>query len=133
VRSGDEERRDDVPRAHGSDEPVYMIGVAARLVDCHPQTLRMYERLGLVMPRRTGTNVRLYSESDIHKLRQIQRLTQDLGVNLAGVGVILDLLERMAAMRDEMRDQLGRIRQEADREIRQLRDKLHEPGSDEAE
>ena len=70
--------------AHNNDEPVYYISVAARLVQCHPQTLRTYERLGLVNPRRTRSNVRLYSQRDIERLGQIQRLTQELGVNLAG-------------------------------------------------
>jgi MerR family transcriptional regulator/heat shock protein HspR len=74
-------------------EPVYVISIAARMVDMHPQTLRLYERLGLLKPARQGLN-RLYSEYDIERLRQIQRLTQDLGVNLAGVEVILKLLER---------------------------------------
>lgn len=84
-----------------SDTPLYTISIAARLVridrpgePIHPQTLRMYERLGLVAPRRIGKN-RLYSERDIERLRQIQRLTQDMGVNLAGVEIILGLLERI--------------------------------------
>ncbi|HOP80831.1 MAG TPA: MerR family transcriptional regulator, partial [Armatimonadota bacterium] len=64
------------------DEPVYMIGVAAKLCEVHPQTLRMYERLGLIRPRRAGTKNRLYSQADIERLQQIQRLTQEMGVNL---------------------------------------------------
>ena len=67
----------------------------------HPQTLRMYERVGLVTPKRVGKN-RLYSERDIERLRQIQRLTQDLGVNLAGVEVILGLLERIDLLQSEI-------------------------------
>ncbi len=78
-----------------NDEPVYFISVAARLVQCHPQTLRTYERLGLVLPQRSGSNVRLYSERDVERLRQIQRLTQDMGVNLAGVDVVLKLLDQI--------------------------------------
>ncbi|MBD3173966.1 MAG: MerR family transcriptional regulator [Armatimonadia bacterium] len=111
-----------------SDEPVYMIGVAARLVDCHPQTLRMYERLGLVSPTRTDTNLRLYSDTDIAKLQQIQRLTQELGVNLAGVGVILDLLEKLQDMREEMEQEVERVQCDATDEIRRLRSRLREAG-----
>lgn len=84
------------------NEPVYMISVAARLCDLHPQTLRLYERLGLVRPYRVGRKNRMYSEADVERLRQIQRLTQDLGVNLAGVEIILDLLEKMQKMQDRM-------------------------------
>jgi MerR family transcriptional regulator/heat shock protein HspR len=84
------------------DEPVYMIGVAARMVSCHPQTLRMYEREGLVAPYRSATNLRLYSDSDIERLRMIKRLTQQLGVNLAGVEVILDLLNKVEKQQQEI-------------------------------
>lgn len=92
-----------------SDEPVYTISIAARLVrrekgdepPLHPQTLRMYEREGLVRPRRIGKN-RLYSEADVERLRRIQNLTQQMGVNLAGVAIILDLLERLDALQQEV-------------------------------
>lgn len=84
------------------DEPVYMISVAARMVSCHPQTLRMYEREGLVSPRRSKRNLRLYSDTDIERLRMIKRLTQDLGVNLAGVEVILELLDRVEQQQQEI-------------------------------
>lgn len=84
------------------DEPVYFISVAARLVQCHPQTLRTYERLGLVQPRRSGSNVRLYSERDVDRLRQIQRLTQEMGVNLAGVDVVLKLLDQIEQLHKEV-------------------------------
>ncbi len=85
-----------------SDEPVYLIGVAARMCGLHPQTLRLYERLGLIQPHRVGNSKRLYSEADIARLRRIQHLTQHLGVNLAGVEVILRLLDRMERMNQEM-------------------------------
>lgn len=95
-------------RTNGGDEPLYTISIAARLVrpdkptePIHPQTLRMYERLGLVTPQRVGKN-RLYSNRDIERLRQIQRFTQEMGVNLAGVEVILGLLERIEEMQREM-------------------------------
>jgi MerR family transcriptional regulator/heat shock protein HspR len=85
-----------------SDEPVYLISVAARMCGLHPQTLRMYERLGLVQPHRVGNSKRLYSEADIARLRRIQRLTQQMGVNLAGVEIILRLLDRIEQMNREM-------------------------------
>jgi MerR family transcriptional regulator, heat shock protein HspR len=88
-------------------DPVYVISIAARMVEMHPQTLRLYERLGLLKPARQGLN-RLYSDYDIARLRQIQRLTQDLGVNLAGVEVILNLLEKI----EELQDELERVRQQ---------------------
>lgn len=86
--------------------PVFMIGVASDLCGVHPQTLRQYERLGLVVPARAGAKNRLYSEEDIARVRQIQRLTQELGVNLAGVEVILRLLDEMDEMRDEFDRQM---------------------------
>lgn len=93
------------------DEPVYAISIAARLVEMHPQTLRLYERLGLITPKRVDRN-RLYSEADIEKLQRIQRLTRDMGVNLAGVEVILKLLEQMDQMRAEMEAEMERMMQE---------------------
>ncbi len=94
------------------DEPVYVISVAAKLCDMHPQTLRLYERLGLIKPRRTEHRNRLYSDQDIARLRQIQRLTRDLGVNLAGVEVILNLLDQMEKMRQEMQAEIDRLKAE---------------------
>lgn len=107
-------------RRMNDNEPVYMIGVAARLCDLHPQTLRMYERMGLVRPARIGAKNRLYSDSDIERLRQIQRLTHELGVNLAGVEVILDLLEKMQRMQEQMELEIERIRREMEEQLRQL-------------
>jgi MerR family transcriptional regulator/heat shock protein HspR len=95
------------------DEPLYVISIAARIVGMHAQTLRQYERVGLVEPKRTRGNIRLYSRADVARLRQVQRLINDLGVNLAGVEVILRMGERMQAMEREMetlRAQLGRAR-----------------------
>lgn len=86
------------------NEPVYMIGIAAQLTGLHPQTVRLYERIGLVRPRRVSNKNRLYCEADIQRLLQIRRFTQEMGVNLAGVEVILDLLERMEKMQIEMDD-----------------------------
>jgi MerR family transcriptional regulator/heat shock protein HspR len=84
------------------DEPRFFIGEAARLVDLHPQTLRHYEDLGLVVPKRTPGNIRLYSPHDIERLRKIARLTQELGVNLAGVRIILRLTEQVEELRTEL-------------------------------
>ncbi|MDI6827343.1 MAG: MerR family transcriptional regulator [Armatimonadota bacterium] len=102
------------------DEPVYMIGVAAKLCEMHPQTLRMYERIGLIKPKRVGRKNRMYSDRDIERLRQIQRLTHDLGVNLAGVEVIFRLLEQMENMRKTMEEEVNRIREEMERRIMEL-------------
>jgi MerR family transcriptional regulator/heat shock protein HspR len=102
------------------DEPLYMIGVAAKLCDLHPQTLRMYERLGLVRPARGPNKNRMYSQADIERLRQIQRLTQELGVNLAGVEVILNLLDKMEKMRQEMEAEIQRMRRLVEEQARRL-------------
>ncbi|MBI3942373.1 MAG: MerR family transcriptional regulator [Chloroflexi bacterium] len=85
-----------------SDEPRYVISVAARLVDVHPQTLRNYERLGLVNPARSEGNLRLYSERDLQRLRQIVHLTGDLGINLAGVELILQLESQLDKLRQDL-------------------------------
>lgn len=102
------------------DEPLYMIGVAAKLCDLHPQTLRMYERLGLIRPARGANRNRMYSQADIERLRQIQRLTQELGVNLAGVEVILNLLDKMEKMRQEMEAEIQRMRRLVEEQTRRL-------------
>jgi len=95
-------------------QPVYMIGVAAQLCGIHPQTLRQYEKLGLVIPARVGAKNRLYSEVDISRVKQIQRLTQDLGVNLAGVDIILKLLDDMDDMRSEFEQQFVEFARDAE-------------------
>jgi MerR family transcriptional regulator/heat shock protein HspR len=97
-----------------------MIGVAAQLCGVHPQTLRQYERLGLVAPSRVGSKNRLYSEVDIRRVRRIQRLTQEMGVNLAGVELILRLLDDMEEMRRDMESQVGAYIEEAERRIAQI-------------
>jgi MerR family transcriptional regulator/heat shock protein HspR len=80
------------------DEPCYTIGVVARMVDLHPQTLRNYEDLGLVVPQRSDGNIRLYSPSEVERLHKISRLTQELGVNLAGVEVILHMADQIETL-----------------------------------
>lgn len=99
------------------DQPLYMIGVAAQLAGVHPQTLRQYERLGLVSPSRVGGKNRLYSHSDINKVRRIQHLTQQMGVNLAGAEVILRLLEEMDEMARDFEKQFMSYVEEAERRI----------------
>ena len=84
-------------------EPVFAISVAARMVGLHAQTLRSYERMGLVAPERSQGNKRLYSPRNIEQLRQIRSLMEDLGVNLAGVEVVLRMRERMARMEEVLR------------------------------
>jgi MerR family transcriptional regulator, heat shock protein HspR len=102
------------------NQPVYMIGVAAQLCSVHPQTLRQYERLGLVVPARVGAKNRLYSENDIRRVRRIQHLTQDMGVNLAGVELILRLLDDMEEIRTDMERQIAEYVQDAEQRIQQL-------------
>ncbi len=85
-----------------NEEPCYVISVAARMVGLHAQSLRHYERVGLVQPSRSNGRQRLYSQSDVNRLRHIQRLIQDLGLNLAGVEVIIRMSERIRQMEDEM-------------------------------
>jgi MerR family transcriptional regulator, heat shock protein HspR len=95
------------------DRPRYMISIAAELVGMHPQTLRVYETKGLVRPRRTPGNTRLYSEADLERLRLIQRLTGELGLNLAGVETVLRL-----------EDELGRLRARLERLEREAREEI---------
>ena len=80
----------------GHDEPVFIISVAARMLGVQTQTLRYYERLGLIEPARTGGNQRVFSRADIERVRRIRGFMDDLGVNLAGVEVILRLLDRLS-------------------------------------
>lgn len=109
------------------DEPCYIISVAAKLVGMHPQTLRYYERLNLVKPARSEGKIRLYSLRDVQRLQQIHRYVSDLGVNLAGVEVILRLTERMA----EMERQAEAMQRMLVAENRRLRQALGEAAEDE--
>ncbi|MGQ9753328.1 MAG: heat shock protein transcriptional repressor HspR, partial [Thermaceae bacterium] len=92
------------------DRPVYVISVAAELVEMHPQTLRLYERKGLIKPRRSGGKTRLYSERDIERLREIRRLTQELGVNLAGVEEIMRLRSELEALQARFEAEVARLK-----------------------
>ncbi|MBE2983790.1 helix-turn-helix transcriptional regulator [Campylobacter sp. RM9344] len=92
------------------DEPLFLISVVAKVLSIHPQTLRQYEREGLIEPSRTDGRMRLYSQRDVDKVKMILRLTRDLGVNLAGVDVILQLKEKM----DEFETTIDQLRDELD-------------------
>lgn len=93
---------------HQYDEPLYLISIVAKILDIHPQTLRQYERENLVLPSRSNGRIRLYSQRDIDKIKLILRLTRDLGVNLAGVDIILRLKENV----DEMEQDIISLRRE---------------------
>jgi len=97
---------------HSYDEPVYLISVVATMLEIHPQTLRQYEREGLVEPSRTQGRMRLYSQRDIDRMKLILRLTRQLGVNLAGVDIVLQLKEQIDEMQseiDQLRDELSKV------------------------
>ena len=98
------------------DRPRYMISVAAELVGMHPQTLRLYETRGLVRPGRTPGGTRLYSDADIERLRLIQRLTTELGLNLAGVEAVLRLEDEMK----RLRGRIDRLERETREEVREV-------------
>ncbi len=99
------------------DKPLYVISVAAELVDMHPQTLRLYERKGLIEPSRSAGKTRLYSQRNIDQLREIRRLTQELGVNLAGVEEIIRLRARLDQLQNSMEGRITNLQS-------QLRDHL---------
>ncbi len=101
-----------------------MISVVSEMLGIHPQTLRLYEREGFIKPKRTEGNTRLYSEEDVEKLEMILRLTRELGVNLAGVEVILSMREKMEQMHREMDETIRQLREELAREIRR-REEIH--------
>jgi MerR family transcriptional regulator/heat shock protein HspR len=103
------------------DRPRYMISVAAELVGMHPQTLRIYENRGLIRPGRTPGGTRLYSEHDLDRLRLIQRLTTELGLNLAGVAQVIALEDELAQMRARFERLEAEMRQAIDQVHRQYR------------
>ena len=110
MQSGRRKRKTRSAAAHGetkSGATFYQISVVAEMVETHPQTLRAYERAGLVEPQRSGNNVRLYSEDDVARVRRIQHLTQELGVNLAGVEVVFKLLGEMEKLRAQIESEDG--------------------------
>lgn len=106
--------------AHDDDAPVYVISIAAQLAGMHPQTLRSYDRLGLVTPGRTPGRGRRYSARDVAMLREVQRLSQEEGVNLEGIRQILRLGQQVAELQAQVRqltEELARVKAEADRRV----------------
>jgi MerR family transcriptional regulator, heat shock protein HspR len=106
------------------DRPRYMISIAAELVGMHPQTLRIYEQKGLVRPKRTAGNTRLYSDADVERLRLIQQLTTEVGLNLAGVERVLHLQDelsrmhrRLERMEQQMRDAIEQVHRSYRRDV----------------
>ena len=115
-----------------TDRPIYMISVAAELVGVHPQTLRQYEDKGLVRPKRTPGGTRLYSEADVERLRIIQRLTTEVGLNLAGVELVLRLEDELRKahvqidrLQQQLRDDIARVHREYRRDLVLYRGERH--------
>ena len=107
-----------------SDRGVFMISVAAELADMHPQTLRMYEQRGLIAPKRSPKGTRLYSQEDVDRLRRIQEMTAELGMNLAGVERVFELeeqLTRMSRRMEALEAEAERLREEMARELDRVR------------
>jgi MerR family transcriptional regulator, heat shock protein HspR len=115
--AGDGRRRGGAP---GRTRGVYMISVAAELAGMHPQTLRIYEARGLIEPKRSAGNTRLYSQEDVELLRRIQELTSELGMNLAGVERVFELEKEL----EQMRSRMDAVRREAERAERELREEI---------
>ena len=108
------------------DEPVYLISIVSKLLDVHPQTLRLYEREGFVSPKRANKQ-RIYSETDIEKLTLILQLTRELGVNRAGVDIILRMRHRMEVLQQEMEEMMNCLEDEIRKDFRdKLRKALRE-------
>ena len=122
-RTRTSKRRSD--REHiGQERGVFMISVAAELAEMHPQTLRLYEARGLITPKRSPKNTRLYSRADVELLRRIQRMTSEEGLNLAGVETVLGLEQRLERMRSEMarmRKRAAEIESKMTEELERLR------------
>ena len=106
------------------DKPLYVISVAAELVDMHPQTLRLYERKGLIEPSRSAGKTRLYSQRNIEQLREIRRLTQELGVNLAGVEEIIKLRDKLDQLQSNMERRIGQLQGQLEDRIGGIRGAL---------
>ena len=99
------------------EQRLFMISVVSEMLGIHPQTLRLYEREGFIKPKRSVGNTRLYSEEDVEKLEMVLRLTRELGVNLAGVEVILSMREKMEQMQHEMESTIQQLRAELAHEM----------------
>src|ERR671925_1981690 len=114
------QRRAEVEQQIDQERGVFMISVAAELAEMHPQTLRMYEARGLITPKRSPKNTRLYSQRDVELLRRIQRMTTEEGLNLAGVETVLEMERRVERMRSEV----ARMRRRAEEMERRMLDSL---------
>ena len=120
-------RRQDRGERMDQERGVFMISVAAELAEMHPQTLRMYEARGLITPKRSPKNTRLYSQADVELLRRIQQMTSQEGLNLAGVETVLELEQRLERMRAEMarmRKRAGEMESRMAEELERLRKSL---------
>jgi MerR family transcriptional regulator/heat shock protein HspR len=116
-----------VAAAIDGERGVFMISVAAELADMHPQTLRMYETRGLITPKRSPKQTRLYSQNDVERLRRIQRMTTEEGLNLAGVEAVLKMEDQVARMRgelDRMRKRTKELEREMNAEVERIRRSL---------
>ena len=118
--AGGRRRPSDDDGAPGPTRGVYMISVAAELAGMHPQTLRIYEARGLIEPKRSAGNTRLYSQEDVDRLRRIQELTSEMGMNLAGVERVFELELEL----EKMRSRMAAVRREAERAERELREEI---------
>ena len=119
----DDNQRSDGPRSD-DDRPMFYIGVVAQITGTHPQTLRNYERIGLVRPERSQGSVRMYSNRDVDRVQRIRRLTQQLGANLAGVEMILNLTDRIERMQHDHESEFRAMQQRHSDEIRRLKEML---------
>jgi MerR family transcriptional regulator/heat shock protein HspR len=106
------------------DEPCFTIGVVHQMLGLHPQTLRHYERLGLVRPHRSDGKIRMYSAKDLERIALIKRWIDEFGVNLAGVEIMLKMQESMELLRAELERQLLEQREQYEGELRRLKDAL---------
>jgi MerR family transcriptional regulator/heat shock protein HspR len=124
MADGSRSRRQQESERIDVERGVFMISVAAELAAMHPQTLRMYEARGLITPKRSPKNTRLYSQADVERLRRIQRMTSEEGLNLAGVETVLDLerrLERMGVEMARMRKRAAQMESTRTQELERLR------------
>ena len=120
-------RQTRIETAIDEERGVFMISVAAELADMHPQTLRMYEARGLITPKRSPKNTRLYSQKDVERLRRIQQMTTEEGLNLAGVETVLEMEARVAKMQAElkrMRDRGNALQRQLAEEVERVRRSL---------
>jgi MerR family transcriptional regulator, heat shock protein HspR len=124
TRPSKTESREQAAAREDTNRPLFMISIAAELAEMHPQTLRLYERKGLIRPKRSLKKTRLYSLEDIERLRYIQRLTSELGLNLAGVEKVLELEGRVRQLQDELQSLEARLLSSMD-EAREELDRLH--------